>query len=95
MRKIKVKRLEYYHIGTGETTYGGETFDGALTDSNILGAIYEYGKHEWVCNGYYNAMYQLTNQNEIQYRITVAVFYQYEKTTFDLMKDNIKRLLGL
>lgn len=95
MRKIKVKRLAYYHLGTGETVYGGETYDSALTDSNILGAIYEYGKHEWVPNGYYNAMYQYADENTVKYRISVVIFYQYQKTTFDLMKDNIKRLLGL
>ena len=95
MRKIKVKRLAYYHLGTGETTYGGETYNGSLTDANILGAIYTYGKHQWVPNGEHNAMYQYTDENTVKYRISVVIFYQYQKTTFDLMKDNIKRLLGL
>ena len=95
MRKIKVKRLAYYHLGTGATTYGGETYDGDLTDANILGSIFTRGKHQWVLNGEYDAMYQYADENTVQYRIYVVPFYQYEKTAFDLMKDTIKRILGL
>ena len=95
MRTIKVKRLAYYHLDTGEITYGGEAYDGGLTDSNILGSIFTYGKHQWVPNGEYDSMYQYADKNTLQYRIYVVPFYQYEKTTFDLIKDNIKRILGL
>ena len=95
MRKIKVKRLAYYHLGTGETIYGGETYDGKLDNTNILGSIYMLGKNEWCPNAYGYAMYQTNNKGELVYRITVETFYQYQKTAFDLAKDNIKRILGL
>ena len=92
MRKIKVKRLVYNHLGTGEIHYGGYEFDGNLTDDNILGAIFTLGKHQWCPDGY--GMYQLNQKGELVYRIGVETFYQYQKTRFDLLIDTIKRWFG-
>ena len=93
MKKIKVKRLVYQHLGTNEITYGGEEYDGNLTDDNILGALYTIGKHEWCPNGH--GLYQLNNKNELVYRIWVEPFYQFQKSWYNTLCDNIKRILGL
>ena len=48
MKTKKVKRLVYYKPWTQEVFIGGEEYDGALTDSNILGAIQTVGKTVWM-----------------------------------------------
>lgn len=93
MKKIKVKRLVYKHLATNEITYGGEEYDGNLTDDNILGAIFTLGKHEWCPDGY--GMYQLNQKGELVYRIWIETFYQYQKTRCELMLDSIKRILRI
>ena len=93
MKKIKVKRLMYHHLGTNEITYGGEEYNGNLTDYNILGAIFTLGKHER--HPGMEGIYQLNANGELVYRITVETFYQYQKTRFDFLLDSIKRILGL
>ena len=89
MRKVKVKRLVYNHLGTGEVHYGGSEYDGNLTDENILGALFTIGKHEW--HPGMVGIYQLNANGELAYRITVATFYQYQKSWYDLLFDKIRR----
>lgn len=91
MRKVKVKRLMYHHLSTNEIHYGGEEYNGNLTDYNILGAIFTLGKHEW--HPGMIGIYQLNDKGELQYRITVETFYQYQKSWYDLLFDNMKRIL--
>ena len=93
MKKIVIKRLVYHHLATNEIHYGGYEFDGNLTDENILGMLFTFGKHEWCPDGY--GMYQLNANGELVYRITVETFYRYEKSWYNLLADNIKRILGL
>lgn len=93
MRKVKVKRLVYHHLGTNEIHYGGFEYDGNLTDENILGALFTVGKHEW--HPGMKGIYQLNNKGELQYRITVETFYQYQKSWYNLFSDNIKRILRI
>lgn len=93
MRKIAIKRLVYNHLGTGEVCYGGEEYDGNLTDENILGAIHEIGKTEWCPNGY--GLYQLNSNGDLVYRISVETFYQYQKSWYNLFFDSIKRILRI
>lgn len=93
MRKVKIKRLVYHHLGTNEIYYGGFEYDGNLTDENILGTLFTLGKHEWCPNGY--GMYQLNQKGELVYRIGVETFYQYQKSWYDMLVDNIKRILRI
>ena len=91
MRKIKVKRLIYNHLGTGEIHYGGYEFDGNLTDDNILGTIFTLGKHQWRPNGY--GMYQLNQKGELVYRIGVETFYRYQKSWYNRLWDCVRRII--
>ena len=95
MKKTLVKRLVYRHVGTNEISYGNEEYDAHLTSANILGAIFEAGKHEWTPNFDHASMYQYNNKGELAYVISVGIFYQYQKTKLDLFFDNIKRILGV
>lgn len=93
MRKIKVKRLVYHHLATNEIYYGGFEYDSNLTDENILGALFTIGKHEWYPG--MESIYQLNVNGELEYRITVETFYQYQKSWYNLLADNIKRILRI
>ena len=93
MKKIIVKRLLYQHMRTNEVFYGGEEYDGHLTAENILGSIYTVGKHEWGPRGC--SLYQLNNKGELQYQIYVNQFEYYQKSWYDLLFDNIKRILRI
>lgn len=95
MRKIKVKRLVYHHLGTNEIIYGGEEYDGHLTDANILGSIFTAGKHQWTPNFDHIAMYQFNDKGDLVYRISVETFDQYQKTGLDILVDTIKRILRI
>ena len=95
MKRIKIKRLVYHHLATNEEHYGGYEFDGNLTDENILGALFDFGKHEWIPNFGHTVMYQYNNQGELVYRISVETFYRYEKSWYNLLADNIKRILRI
>lgn len=81
MKKIKVKRLVYYHLETHEVHYGGFEYDGNLTNENILGAVFTVGKHEW--HPGMEGIYQLNANGELAYRITVETFYRYQKCWYD------------
>lgn len=87
MKKTTVKRLVYHSPASGEVFYGGEEYDGHLTDENILGAIHEIGKTVW----YGNNLWAIRG-NDLIYRITVEEFTQYTKSKFDLFLDAIRRL---
>lgn len=91
MKKKKVKRLVYRHLGTNEIYYGGFEYDSNLTTENILGAIHEIGKTEWCPNGY--GLYQLNSNGDIVYRISVETFYQYQKSWYNLLWDWIRRIV--
>lgn len=93
MKKIKVKRLVYHHLGTNEIHYGGLEYDANLTDYNILGAIFTLGKHEW--HPGIEGIYQVNVNGELVYRITVETFYRYQKSWYNLLADNIKRILRI
>lgn len=106
MKRIKVKRLLYRSLLTGETYLGATEYDGNLTDDNILGAIHEVGKTEWRPTNWIgpgdrweNELWLLkpdpnnTNIKYPAYRICVGTFYQYQKSWYDLLADKIKRWL--
>jgi hypothetical protein len=93
VKKIAIKRLVYNHLGTGEVCYGGQEYDSNLTDENILGAIFTLGKHEW--HPGMVGIYQLNTNGELKYRITVETFYRYQKSWYNLLADNIKRILRI
>jgi len=108
MKRIKVKRLVYSHLVTGEVLYGGEEYDGDLSDESILGSVHELGKTEWrptawVGPGdkYEDELWLLvpdSNNPQVKYpiyRIFVDTFYRYEKTWRDTFCDNIKRILRM
>lgn len=87
MKKIIVKRLMYRSPASGDTFYGGETFDGNLSDDNILGAIHEIGKTTWVGDQLW-----AIRGNDLVYQITVEEFVQYQKRWFELLWDQIRRI---
>ena len=105
MKRIKVKRLVYSKPDSGEVLYGGEEYDGNLTDDNILGAIHEVGKTEWHPT-YWVDSYQWGNElwllkpdpnnPKVQcptYRIRVDIFYRYQKSWYDLLWDWIRGII--
>lgn len=108
MKTIKVKRLLYKSILTGEIHLGATEYDGNLSDENILGSVHELGKTEWrpslwVGPGdkWENELWLLTPDTKNPkikyptYRIFVETFYRYEKTWWDTFCDNIKRILRI
>ena len=92
MKRIKVKRLLYKSMLTGEIHVGATEYDGHLTNENILGAIYTIGKHIWH-NDY--SLYQLDDNGMPIYQIYVNQFEQYQKSWYDLLMDEIKRILRI
>ena len=106
MKRIKVKRLMYSKLGSSEIIYGGEEYDGNLTDDNILGAIHEVGKTEWLPTNWVgpgdkweNELWLLKpdpnnpNVKYPTYRIYVETFYQYQKSWYNLLWDWIRRIV--
>ena len=77
MKRIKVKRLLYKSILTGEIHLGAIEYDSHLTNENILGAIYEVGKHEWC--PYSLSLYQKNQNGDAIYQIFVEQFEYAEK----------------
>ena len=92
MKKIIVKRLLYRNINTNEVYYGGEEYDGHLTANNILGSVYVIGKYVWYNN---HSLYQLDEHGTPIYQIYVEQFEQYQKSWYNLMMDEIKRILRI
>ena len=101
MRVIKIKRLLYKSILTGEIHLGATEYDGNLSDKNILGSVHELGKTEWHSTGLGDELWLFKHDphnSKIKYpvyRIFVDTFYRYEKTWWDTFCDNIKRILRI
>lgn len=93
MKRVIVKRLLYRNVKTNEMLYGGQEYDGCLTNENILGSIYELGKHEWCSHCL--SLYQRDANGEIQYQIYVNQFEYAEKSWYNLLSDTIKRILRI
>ena len=91
MKRIKVKRLLYKSMLTGEIYLGATEYDGHLTNENILGSIYEIGKHEW--NPYYLSLYQKNQNGELVYQIYVEQFEYAEKSWYNLFWDWVRRII--
>lgn len=87
MRKIIVKRLVYSVPFTNEVMYGAEEYGAHLTDENILGAIHEVGKTQWIGSNLW-----LMKGGVPRYRITVESFPQYTKSWFDYLIDAVRRI---
>lgn len=86
MKKVIVKRL-VYSAGYGDVKYGGVEYDGSLSDDNILGAIHEVGKTQWIGSNLW-----LMSGNVPLYKITVEAFPQYTKSWFDYLIDAVRRI---
>lgn len=93
MKKITVKRLLYRDIASSEIFYGGEVYDKHLTTYNILGSIFTAGRHQWCSTG--RSIFQFDRNGEMQYQIYVGTFVQYQKSWYNLLSDNIKRILRI
>ena len=87
MKRITVKRLMYHSPNSGKTYIGGLTYDGDLTDANILGMVHEVGKTAWIGDELW-----LVRGDQLVYRITVEPFTQYQKSWYDLIMDWIRRV---
>lgn len=94
MKRIKVKRLMYHSLNSGEIFYGGEEYDGNLTDENILGCIHEIGRSLYYDRGYTsNQSYLILMRDGLMtHRVTVETFYQYQKSWYDKFLDMIRRI---
>jgi hypothetical protein len=108
MKVIKVKRLVYSKLGCNEVIYGGIEYDGNLSDENILNSVHELGKTKWLSANWVgpedegeDELWLLkpdSNNPNIKYptyHIFVDTFYRYEKTWWDNLCDNIKRILRI
>ena len=93
MKRIIVKRLLYRDLENNHMYYGGEEYDGNIETYNILCTIYEDGKHEWGPS--YKSLYQKNANGEWRYQIYVNQFEYAEKSWYNLMFDNIKRILRM
>ena len=91
MKRIKVKRLLYKSLLTGEVHLGAAEYDSHLTNENILGVIYEVGKHEW--HPGMEGIYQVNANDELVYRITVETFNRYQKSWYNLLWDWVRRII--
>lgn len=94
MKQIKVKRLMYHNLATNEIAYGGEEYDGNMTDENILGCIHEVGKSLFYDRGYTsNQSYLILMRDGLMtHKVTVETFTQYQKSRFDLFLDALRRI---
>ena len=93
MKRVITKRLLYKNMLTGEILFGATEYDGHLTNENILGTIYEVGKHEWC--PYDLSLYQKNQDGDLVYQIYVEQFEYAEKSWYNLLADNIKRILRI
>ena len=93
MKRVITKRLLYKSMLTGEIHLGATEYDGHLTNENILGAIYEVGKHEWC--PYDLSLYQKNQNGDLVYQIYVEQFEYMVKSWYNLFIDNIKRILRI
>lgn len=91
MKKIITKRLLYKSMLTGEIHLGATEYDGHLTNENILGAIYEVGKHEWC--PYDLSLYQKNQNGKLVYQICVGQFEYAVKSWYNLFWDWVRRIV--
>ena len=91
MKRVVTKRLLYKSMLTGEIHLGATEYDGHLTNENILGAIYEVGKHEWC--PYCLSLYQKNQNGDLVYQIYVEQFEYAEKSWYNLLWDWIRRVV--
>lgn len=86
MKKIIVKRLVYTDA-EGTQRIGSIEYNGELTTNQILGAVHEVGKTQWIGDSLW-----LMRHGRPLYHITVETFTQYQKSWFDLMIDALRRI---
>ena len=91
MKRVTTKRLLYKSMLTGEIHLGATEYDGNLTNENILGAIYEVGKHEWC--PYDLSLYQKNQNGDLVYQIYVEQFEYAEKSWYNLLWDWVRRVI--
>lgn len=91
MKRVTTKRLLYKSMLTGEIHLGATEYDGHLTNENILGAIYEVGKHEWC--PYDLSLYQKNQNGDLVYQIYVEQFEYAEKSWYNLLWDWVRRVI--
>lgn len=78
-------------MNTNELFYGAEEYDGHLTNYNILGSIYEVGKHEWCPHSL--SLYQKNQNGDFVYQIYVEQFEYAEKSWYNLFWDWVRRVI--
>lgn len=86
MKKITVKRL-IYHDENGAEHIGGVEYSSALSNMEILGAIHEVGKTQWIGRQLWVMRY-----GRPLYHITVETFTQYQKRWYELVLDAVRRI---
>lgn len=91
MKVIYKKRLLYENLLTGEILLGGEEYDDNLTNDNILGAMFELGKHEWHPN--FCALYQYNNEGQRQYLIRIFRKAYHQKSWYNSLSEWFCKIL--
>ena len=86
MKKTYIKHLIYTN-GNGETVIGATEYNADLSDANILGAVHEVGKTQWIGKSLW-----LMKQGVPVYKITVETFTQYQKNWVDSLIDALRRI---
>ena len=86
MKKIVVKRL-IFTDGMGTECIGSVEFDGRLTDDNILSAFHEVGRTAWIGESLWTL-----HAGVPRYRVSVGIFYQYQKRWYELVLDAVRRI---
>lgn len=86
MKKIIVKRL-IYRDGNGNEIIGNTEYNGNLTDANILGAVHEVGRTQWIGQ----TLWVMKCGRPI-YSISVVLFTQYQKRWYESLLDAVRRV---
>ena len=91
MKRVIVKRLLYRDMRNNNVFYGGEEYNGHLTNENILASIYTVGKHEWCPHCL--SLYQRDSNGNFKYQIYVNQFEYAEKSWYNLFWDWVRRIV--
>lgn len=86
MKKVIVKRL-IYRDGNGKEIIGNTEYNGSLTDDNILNAVHEVGRTQWIGQSLW-----LMKSGRPIYHITVAPFTQYQKRWYENLFDTVRKI---
>lgn len=86
MKKVGVQRLCYYTWSGERKAIGAMEYDLSLDRDNILNAVHEVGKTQWIGS----QLWLIRNGVPTLY-ITVEPFYTYQKSILERLLDALRR----